>query len=499
MKQYFVKHHTLIAFGILITLLALWLQLSRGGWNRNVVERLDHLAYDIRLNLALPTDRVMAPDVVIVDIDEASLRAEGRWPWSRQKMSELVVALKQAGVQTIGFDVAFAEPERNVAQELIEAASRSGTLEHAQYLEQLIPAMDRDGLFAETIKGQNVVLGFLFHSTEEPSVGKLPTGWAFFPGADHENLTIPLMRSYTGNLPSLQKAAKYGGFLNATSDTDGVLRSTPLILRNGDMVYPSLALAVARRHNQALRCKVETALVENSERVLALLLDHTRILTDQYGRVLIPYSGHRGGVPYIPATDILQATQPDQFPQLKGAAVLIGSSALGLADLISAPTGPAFPGVEVHATVLQRILSGKPFPQVPDWADAANAIMILGMGLILTFLCPAFGAMAISFFAAACVALLIGGNLWLWSMAQLSLSPVLPLFTILAIISMNVLYGFFAEARQKRQVRKAFSSYMAPALVDQLVDHPERLSLNGETREMSFLFSDIAGLVLIHR
>lgn len=493
MKNYLVKHRTLIGFGLLITFLALWLQVSEQKWSRTIVNRLDQVAYDLRLNLTLPSQRATASTVVIVDIDEASLRAEGRWPWSRLKMGELVAALKRAGVRTIGFDVAFTEPERNVAQELMESAAASGQLEHAEYLERLIPAMDRDAMFARQLKDQNVVLGFLFHSTQDESVGALPTGWAFFPRADHENLTIPVMPSYTGNLPALQKAAKYGGFLNTTTDTDGVLRTTPLILRTGDMVYPALSLAMARRHTGAMRFKVETAALENSERVLGLTLDEMQVLTDKYGRVLIPYSGHRGGVPYISATDVLQASADDQFPQLNEAAVLVGSSALGLADLISAPTGPAFPGVEVHATVLQRILAGKPFPQVPDWANAANALAILLLGLLLTFLCPAFGAGAITIFAVASFALLIAGNVWLWTSAQLSLSPVLPLVTVTAIIAMNVLYGYFTEARQKRQVRKAFSSYMAPALVDQLVDHPERLSLNGESREMTFLFSDIAG------
>jgi adenylate cyclase len=130
---------------------------------------------------------------------------------------------------------------------------------------------------------------------------------------------------------------------------------------------------------------------------------------------------------------------------------------------------------------------------VPDWANAANAIAITVSGLLLSFLCPAFGALAISLFAFFFIGLVIVGNVWLWSSAQLALSPVMPLLTIITIILMNVMFGYFAEARQKRQVRKAFSSYMAPALVDQLVGNPDRLSLNGESREMSFLFSDIAG------
>ena len=143
--------------------------------------------------------------------------------------------------------------------------------------------------------------------------------------------------------------------------------------------------------------------------------------------------------------------------------------------------------------MLERILSGKPFPRVPDWGNAASALAIAVTGLLLSFLCPAFGALAITVFAVGFIGLMIAYDVWLWSSAQLALSPVMPLLTVMAIIAMNILFGYFAEARQKRQVRKAFSSYMAPALVDQLVANPDSLRLTGESREMSFLFSDIAG------
>ena len=493
MMHYFAKNRSRIALGIAFTLLALWLQMSGNPSVRTIISRLDYLAYDLRLNLTLPERRPDTSNVVIVDIDEASLRAEGRWPWSRQKMGELVSALKQAGVHTVGFDVAFAEPERNVAQEFIETAALTGQLEHKEYLEQLIPEMDRDLAFSRLLKGQNIVLGFLLHATEEESVGSLPSPWTVVTDEQRGKLTVPMMSSYTGNLRLLQKAANHGGFLNTTMDTDGILRSTPLILEQGDMIYPSLSLAMARRYTKALRFKVDTAHAGSTERVTGLWLDRTLIPTDQYGRVLIPYSGKRGGVPYISATDIIQAEKSDTFPQLQNAAALIGSSALGLSDLVSTPTSPTFPGVEVHATVLDRILSGKPFPRVPDWANAANALAIVVCGLFLTFLCPAFGALAITLFAIFFITVVIGGNVWLWASAQMALSPVLPLLTVISIIFSNILFGYFAEARQKRQVRKAFSSYMAPALVDQLVGDPDRLNLNGESREMSFLFSDIAG------
>ena len=93
MKNYLVKHRTLIGFGLLITFLALWLQVSEQNWSRTIINRFDHVAYDLRLNLTLPSQRPSDSKVVIVDIDETSLRAEGRWPWSRLKMGELVAAL----------------------------------------------------------------------------------------------------------------------------------------------------------------------------------------------------------------------------------------------------------------------------------------------------------------------------------------------------------------------------------------------------------------------
>lgn len=493
MTQYLSKHRSRITLGIAFTLVALWLQMSGADSSRTVINRLDYLAYDLRLNLTLPDHPPTADNVFIIDIDEESLRAEGRWPWSREKMGGLVTALKTAGVHTIGFDVAFAESERNIAQELIDTASHEGNLEHLDYLQKLIPQMDRDLAFSNLLKGQNTVLGFLLHTDGVESVGALPSPWSVISEEQQGKITVPMMSSYTGNIALLQKAATHGGFLNTTMDADGILRSTPLILGNGDVIYPSLSLAMARRYTKSLRFKVDTAHAGSTERVTGLWLDRTLIPTDQYGRVLIPYSGKRGGIPYLSATKILRASAADVFPELENSAVLIGSSALGMSDLVSTPTDPTFPGVEVHATVLERILSGKPFPRVPDWANGANAMAIAISGLLLSFLCPAFGALAITVFAVFFIGLLIAGDIWLWSSAQLALSPVMPLLTVMAIIAMNVLFGYFAEARQKRQVRKAFSSYMAPALVDQLVGNPDGLRLTGESREMSFLFSDIAG------
>ena len=147
---------------------------------------------------------------------------------------------------------------------------------------------------------------------------------------------------------------------------------------------------------------------------------------------------------------------------------IVGTSAIGLSDLVSTPLDRSFPGVEAHATVLQSILDGRPFPSIPDWADGANA-WPSACRPAAHLAVSRLGALGITLVGIAFVALVLGGNLWLWEYAHLSLSPVMPLITVLAIITLNVLFGYFTEAKQKKQVRKAFSSYMAPALVEQLV------------------------------
>ena len=492
MFRYFVKHRIQIILGLLLTLFAVWLQTTNQALVRTLIGRLDYLAYDLRLNQTLPPP-IEQNRVFIIDIDEESLRVEGRWPWSREKMGRLVANLKAKGVYAIGFDVAFAEPERNVAQELIDATGPAAEPAFTEYLQQLIPSMDRDQSFASFLKGQNVVLGFLFHASDNEPAGKLPSGWSFVPPEQSEGLSVPTMTSYTGNLKVLQKAARYGGYLNTTPDSDGVIRATPLVLRNKNMIYPSLSLAMARRYLDAKRFKLETVELGDSIAVTGLRLETMVIPTDRYGRVLVPYLGPRGRIPYIPATRIIQAGAEDSFPELDNALVIVGTSAIGLGDLVSTPTDRAYPGVEVHATVLESILKRRPFPSVPDWADAATVMVIAGCGLVLSLVAPALGALGISLFTALFVGALLGADIWLWTSAHLSLSPVVPVITVLAIITLNVLYGYFTEAQQKKQVRKAFSSYMAPALVEQLVNNPDSLSLTGETREMTFLFSDIAG------
>ena len=217
MKRFLLKHYGAMLTGLALTLLALWLLLSQQSWIRGAVNRLDYLVYDLRLQATLGEFQREALDVIIVDIDEKSLKAHGRWPWSRLIIADLVVRLNQFGVKTIGLDIAFPEPERNPALELLQSEATEAAAEHQlEFLQALVPQMDRDTLLARALPGRNVVLGVMLLAEDAAPVGQLPPPWYFVKPGDSKAWQVPAMASYSSNLPRVQGAATDGGFLNAT-------------------------------------------------------------------------------------------------------------------------------------------------------------------------------------------------------------------------------------------------------------------------------------------
>ena len=122
---------TSIIFGLLIFGGGVWFQTTNFDTAVNLRQRLELLAFDIRLTATLPQNTIQDKRIVIVDIDEKSLRYEGRWPWSRAKMAILVEKLFKRGAVVVAFDVMFIEPERNSAQTVLTKLDNNipGTME----------------------------------------------------------------------------------------------------------------------------------------------------------------------------------------------------------------------------------------------------------------------------------------------------------------------------------------------------------------------------------
>ncbi len=278
------------------------------------IQRIENYLYDVRVEFMMP--RVVDPRVVIVDIDEASLAAEGQWPWPRQKVAALVDALFDGyGVRTLGFDALFAEPERPEALRLIDelSAAQGGQKALAATLAGIKPRYEGDRIFSESLIARDTVLGFVFKphpgQHERAEVGLLPPAIA---SGDERIQGHGWLRpgGYVANLPELQQSAAGGGFFDTPlTDEDGVVRRAPLFQSYGGELYGSLAFSVARLAQGSP--PVSFAFDEGDPARLAYVtLGDTRIALDAQGAVLIPFRGPLGSFRYVSATDVLKGKAP---------------------------------------------------------------------------------------------------------------------------------------------------------------------------------------------
>ena len=216
------------------------------------IERIENMAYDARLVLTLPQS--LDDRIVIVDVDEPSLIAEGQWPWPRDKLARLVDQLFDTyGVKVMGFDMVFPESDRQAELGVLEGLAAGPLRDDQPFLravEELRPSLERDRIFAESLEGRNAVLGFVMRRPGERganhTLGVLPP-----PTIPHElnDTSVPLIGAlgYSGNVARLQDNAAGAGFIdNPTVDRDSIYRRVPVLQSHKGAVYESLALAVTR-------------------------------------------------------------------------------------------------------------------------------------------------------------------------------------------------------------------------------------------------------------
>jgi len=197
---------------------------------------------------------------------------------------------------------------------------------------------------------------------------------------------------------------------------------------------------------------------------------------------------------YVSAVDILEGRIPAD--RVARRLVLIGTSATGLLDLKTTPIDPNMPGVEVHAQVIENILT-KSTLSAPSWALAAELTAALMIGVLIIWLAPLLSPLLLLAFGATIVGLLIGASWYLYSQERLLIDFTYPLLSSLLIYLSLVFANYVSEQAQRRRIRSAFSQYLSPTLVEQLAKSPEKLVLGGEQREMTIMFSDVRGFTTI--
>ncbi len=456
-----------------------------------VFDRLSAFVFDEYQRLK-PRASVGAP-VLIIDIDEASINEIGQWPWPRSQMAVLVDRLGELGAATVAFDMTFSEPDRTSLTRTLVDLRRAG----AQVsFPQGAPELDNDTVFAQALERNSTVMGIALTQTFTTEMPKPKAGFAF-GGRDPREI----LPEYTGsldNLSILNQAGSGIGFFSFPPTIDGVVRKIPLVAKSGSALYPSLGMEALRVAQQARNFVVKSTGASGESEVGAPAIVNVRVgdfevPTDGEGRLWVYYSGNLKSHT-ISALDLL--FEPIDFARLAervaGHIVFIGTSAVGLHDLVATPLGPSVPGVEVHGEIIDQILSGT-FLHRPDLMPGVEYILAIVVTILLTLVLrpgsPVWGgALALTLFC-----MIVGLSWYLFASQQMLLDPLLPSLAVLVVFITVTVAQYLSSEHEKKFIRTAFGHYLAPSLVDRLSDDPHALKLGGELKELTLLFCDIRG------
>ena len=497
MKQHIVR----IALGL--ALMLLFVGHVAEFYNIGFITRLDNIIYDTRLALTMPGG--VDPRIVILDIDERSLdkTALGRWPWRRDKISALLTKLfDEFGIVIVGFDVVFAEPDESSGLPVLDKLAKGRLKDLGQFqsaLNELRPELDYDGIFAKTLKGRPIVLGYYFNSEEDAvQSGAIPEPVLPKGTFQGRNISFTTWRGFGGNLPEFQASAANAGHFNPLVDADGVSRRVPMLAEYQGAYYEALSLAMIRV--LAGYPKVEPGIapgrfVSKSYSGLEWLkVGPVTIPVDANVSAFIPYRGKRGSFKYISLADVYFDKVPKD--ELRGKIALIGTTAPGLLDLRSTPVGSVFPGVEIHANMIASMLDND-FKQKPAYMLGAEVVLLLIGGIALSMLVPLLSPLKATLVSLLAIVLITGFNAIVWTKGGMILPLASSLLMIGALFAFNMSWGYFIESRSKRQFTELFGQYVPPELVDKMAADPEKYSMEGKSEELTVLFSDIVGFTSI--
>ena len=399
----------------------------------------------------------------------------------------------------MGFDVVFSERDPSSGLRVLEqlaGAELKGVPQFQKALAEVRPQLDYDQLFAQSMKNRAVVLGYTFQQLEqEKAVIPAPVLTAASFGANPPS--TERYHGFTGNLPELQKNAAAAGHFNPTVEPDGVTRRVPMLARYKDGYYEPLSLAVVRLISGSPPVKPEIAEEGMSAGYVGLegvRIGRYSIPVDATGTALVPYRGRRDSFVYHSLVDVLNDRTP--IEQLRGKIAIVGSTAPGLLDLRATPVGPAYPGVEIHANMVAGILD-ESIKNQPPYALGAEFVMVLVFGLVLALWLPLLPATYSILVAFTTLMLGLGINIGFFQYANVVLPVASLLVLILVLFILNMAYGFLVEGRGRRQITGVFGQYVPKEVVDVIASDPEKASMEGESREMTVLFTDVRGFTTI--
>ena len=496
------------------------------------------LKYFDQLQIKYPRTTEGQTYSVIVDIDEKSLREIGQWPWPRTVLADLFNKSKDAGMLVLGLDVLFAEKDRT-SPELIANDVKNRNPEIANLLKNL---PSNESLAMEAMKKFPVVIG---HS------GLDVTGDADRDDIKDTSVKVFLGKnqkpkdwliSYPGllaNVTEFESAASGAGTVSVAEEPDGIIRRVPLISNVAGTVRPTLGLDMIRVAFKGNSIATRTGINGLEEIIIQTKsIGNAAIPTDENGRVWIYYGESDSAKKeksryYVSAVDIINGNVGKE--RLSGKLGILGTSATGLKDIRPTPVEDRMPGVEIHANLIDTVISailfytsnknansvynsslkkgmseedaikeknkvkikGAPFLKSGSNMKFYESLFTILLGLFITIFALRFGPLV----NISLLVVIIGAAFYISIKMFLEdktlFDPTFAGFSTFIIYFGNTFANYLRDANEKKQIRGAFSQYLSPALVEQLADDPEKLVLGGETKKMTFLFCDVRGFTTI--
>jgi len=430
-----------LLYGILFSVLLFFINLAKPTFTDFLHDRV----YDSLLSAHTGKPSSVP---VIVDIDEKSLKQYGQWPWPRYRIAILVDKLRNLGALSIGLDMLFAEEDRtsihSIRREILhDFGVDLGFKEIPQGLR------DNDQRLAEALSRGPLLLGYQFlfeegSDSEDCLLHPLRVNKIGHDKAERDSPLFIHARSVSCNLKMFSEAAAGSGFFNVLPDSDGILRRVPLIIEHGGKLYPSLGLVTLMK---ALGVR-DVLLKTDTSGVESLYLNQTAVPLTSKGSMLIRFRGKGKTFDYVSAADILSDRIPDG--KIQGKIVFVGTSASGLKELKSTPFDPVFPGVEVHATVVDNILK-KDFLSRPKWAAGLESVGMLVLGLLSAFILAWTGASWSSLFLGVVAVGVWQASVWMFRNEGIFISPVLPLIVLACNFSLITSFRFWQEEKRVKE------------------------------------------------
>ncbi len=473
----------------------------------SILDMTELKTYDLRF---LSRGHVPASDsVVLALIDEKSLDTEGRWPWPRSKIATLVDVLSQDGAKVIAFDIGFLEPDENSQLKFIDQFDRKihaldiKNAKLASFINESKKNADNDLVLAKAIKNSSatVVLGYFFHMNETDLDYRIEqreiaqqlerisdSKYPLIVYEDQRMKVVPFIGAYApeSNLEIFTESAKSSGYFSVATDPDGVVRWMPLVIQCGEDIFPPLAVLSAWHYLGMPQLMVKVAIYG----VQGIQMGERFIPTDEYGQLLINYLGPPKTFRHLSISDILSGKLTRGT--FKDKIVLVGATAMGTHDLRSTPFSPLHPGVEIHATVIDNILS-QSFTTKPKWSRIYDLFAIVVLGVLTGVALPRLTALKGFTFASGLFILHILIARWLFVYARVWLNIVYPLLVLVITYTVLTAYYYVTEERERKKIKGAFRHYVAPIVIEEMIKEPGRLKLGGEEKVLTVLFSDVEG------